>query len=190
METVIRNVKTNPGGTIFNRTRQCLAYADNVVILGRAVRYVTETVGDVTTVATHLGLTINTTKTKYMINRKDNDNEPREIEISGQKYQKVETFKYLGSLVTNLNDIKTEIKTRLTAGNKCYHALGHILKKRYISQSIKVRLCKTVIRPIVTYGAETWTLTEKIINDMGKESVEKNIWTNKREWMLENKNEP
>jgi hypothetical protein len=30
----------------------------------------------------------------------------------------------------------------------------------------------------------------KIINDMGKESLEKNIWTNKREWMLENKNEP
>jgi hypothetical protein len=30
----------------------------------------------------------------------------------------------------------------------------------------------------------------KIINDMGKESDEKNMWTNKREWMLENKNEP
>jgi hypothetical protein len=82
---------------------------------------------------------------------------------------------------------------KLTAENKCYHALDHILKKRYISQSIKVRLYKTVMRPIVTYGVETWALTEKhrkIINDMGKESLEKNIWTNKREWMLENKSEP
>jgi hypothetical protein len=127
-EKVIRNVKTNPVGTIFNRTRQCLAYADDVVILGRAVRYVTETVGHMTTVATQLGLTINTTETKYVINRKDNGNEPKEIEISGQKYEKVEIFKYLGSLATNLNDIETEIKTRLTAGNKFYHALGHILK--------------------------------------------------------------
>jgi hypothetical protein len=33
---------------------------------------------------------------------------------------------------------------------------------RFISQSIKVRLYKTLIRPIVTYGAETWTLTEKM----------------------------
>jgi hypothetical protein len=97
-----------------------------------------------------------------MINRKDNGNEPKENEISGQKYEKVEMFKCLGSLVTNLNDIEIEIKTRLTAGNKCYHALGHILKKRCISRSMKVRLYKTVIRPIVTYSAETWTLTEKM----------------------------
>jgi hypothetical protein len=40
--------------------------------------------------------------------------------------------------------------------------VGHMLKKRYISQSIKVRQYKTVIRLIVTYGAETWTLTEKM----------------------------
>jgi hypothetical protein len=101
-----------------------LAHADDVVILGRAVTYVTETVGDMTNVATQLGLIINTIKTKYMINRKDNGNEPKEIEISGQKYEKVEMFKYLGSLVTNLNDIEIEIETRLTVGNKCYHALG------------------------------------------------------------------
>jgi hypothetical protein len=54
MEKVIRNVKTNPGGSIFNRTRQRLAHADDVVILGRAMRHVTETAGDMTTVATQL----------------------------------------------------------------------------------------------------------------------------------------
>ena len=47
-------------------------------------------------------------------------------------------------------------------GNKCYHALRPILTKRTISQSIKTRLYKTVIRPTVTYGAETWTLTNKV----------------------------
>jgi hypothetical protein len=40
--TIIRNVKTIPGGAIFNRTRQFLAYADDVVILGQTDRYISE----------------------------------------------------------------------------------------------------------------------------------------------------
>jgi len=58
-----------------------------------------------------------------------------------------------------------------------------------IFQSIKIRLYKTIIRPAVTYGAETWTLankTEKNVNDMGEKGTEENIWTNKGEWTLEN----
>ena len=31
-----------------------------------------------------------------------------------------------------------------------------------IAQSIKIRLYKTIIRPVMTYGAETWTLTSKM----------------------------
>jgi hypothetical protein len=48
MEKVTRNVTTNPGGTIFNRTRQCLLYADDVVVLGHAVKHVAETAEYVT----------------------------------------------------------------------------------------------------------------------------------------------
>jgi len=60
----------------------------------------------------------------------------------------------------------------------------NVLKRRSISQSIKIRLYKTIIRPVVTYGAETWTVTskmEKNVNDMGKKDTEENIWTNKGE---------
>jgi hypothetical protein len=70
MEKVIRNVKTNPGRTIFNATRHCLLYADNVVVLEDAVKHTAETLEDMTAVASQMGLTINVSKTKYMINRK------------------------------------------------------------------------------------------------------------------------
>jgi hypothetical protein len=50
----------------------------------------------------------------------------------------------------------------VSVGIKCYYALGPILKRRSISHSIKIRFYKTIIRPAVTYGAETCTLTSKI----------------------------
>ena len=43
MKKVMRNVQTNPGGTVCNRTRQCLLYADDVLVLGCAVKHTAET---------------------------------------------------------------------------------------------------------------------------------------------------
>jgi len=123
-----------------------------------------------------------------MLNRQVR-NKVKEIELMGKKYEKVESYKYLGAMITSLNDIETEIKSKIAAGNKCYYTLGTILKRRSISQSIKIHLYKTIIRPVVTYGAETWTLTskmEKNVNDMGKKDIEGYIWTNKGEWAVEN----
>jgi hypothetical protein len=133
MEKVIRNVKTNPGGTVFNRKRQCLLYADDVVVLGHAVKHIAETLEDMTAVASQMGLTTNVSKIKFMISRKEKGNEPEEIGINGHKYENIGMFKYLGSLITNTNEVEAEIKARIIAGNKCYHALGHLLKKRYMT---------------------------------------------------------
>ena len=66
--------------------------------------------------------------------------------------------------MTSLNYIETKIKSKIAIGNKCYYALGPILRRRSISQSVKIRLYKTIICPAVIYGAETWTLTNKIEN--------------------------
>jgi hypothetical protein len=95
-----------------------------------------------------------------MVNR-HSKNEEKTIELVGKKYKKVESFKYLGSVMTSSNDINMEIKSKLAARNKCYYALGPILKRRSISQSIKICLYKIIIRPVVIYGAEAWTLTNK-----------------------------
>ena len=88
-------------------------------------------------------------------------NKVKEIELMGKKYEKVESFKYLGAMITSLNEIETEIESKIAVGNKCCYALGTILKRRSISQPIKICLI-TIIGPVVAYGAETWTLTSKM----------------------------
>jgi sorting nexin-29 len=88
-------------------------------------------------------------------------NEPEEIEINGQRYENIEVFKYLGSLVTDTNEVETEIKARIIADNKHYYSLRHILKKIHITV-LRVGLYKTTVRLILTHGAEWWTLTNNM----------------------------
>ena len=71
MEKIIGSIRNNQGGKNFNRTRQCLAYADDVVILGRSERYIKGLLEEMAAITHQIGLQMNDTKTKYMINRHD-----------------------------------------------------------------------------------------------------------------------
>ena len=123
------------------------------------------------------GIQMNETKTKYMINIQDG-NKVKAIDLMGKKYEKVESFKYLESVMTSLNDTEIEVKSKIALGSTRYYALGPILKRRSISQSIKIRLYKMIIRPTVIYGTETWTVTstsktEKMLMTWEKKTLRK-----------------
>ena len=68
-------------------------------------------------------------------------------------------FKYLGVMVTNTNDIREEIKCKISMGNACYYSLEKILSSLQLSKKLKVNTFKTIITPVVLYGCEIWTLT-------------------------------
>ena len=53
-----------------------------------------------------------------------------------------------------------EVQVRIGKGSKCSWAYKAILHSRSISHRTKVQLYTTVIRPVVTYGCETWALTK------------------------------
>jgi len=65
---------------------------------------------------------------------------------------------FLGTLLTQNNEIQEEIKARIHAGNRCYFGMNKLFKSRMLSMSLKVQLYRTLIRPVVMYGWETWTL--------------------------------
>jgi hypothetical protein len=84
------------------------------------------------------------------------------------------------SFVTENSEKSTEIKIRIAAGNRCYFSLTKLLKSRAVARNVKVRMYRTIIRPVVTYGSETWCLTANgrhKSSNMGEESVEENPWT-------------
>jgi hypothetical protein len=96
-----------------------------------------------------------------LVSRYQNAGQNREIKIGNKSFENVSQFKYLGTTVTNQNLIQEEIKGRLNSGNACYHSVQNLLSFCLLSKNVKVRIYKTIILPVVLYGCETWSLTER-----------------------------
>jgi hypothetical protein len=101
-------------------------------------------------------------KIKYFTRTSEDRNTPDQLQIREYKFEKIETFKYLGSTVTTDNNVSVEIQVRLMAGNRCHYALQNVLKSKNISWEAKLNTYKTIIRPTVTYGCQAWTLKKEI----------------------------
>ena len=72
------------------------------------------------------------------------------------KQWKLTEFLFLGSEITADGDCSHEIKRHLLLGRKAMTNLDSILKSRDITLLTKVRLVKTMVFPVVTYGCESW----------------------------------
>ena len=84
----------------------------------------------------------------------------------------MEKFNYLGAIITDRNEVSVDIRSKITAGNRCYYALYTFLTSREITRKVKLDIYTTVIRPVLLYGAETWVLTERDENVL-------NVWERK-----------
>jgi hypothetical protein len=82
----------------------------------------------------------------------------RDIKIANRSFENVSQFKYLGMTVTNQNLIHKEIKRRLSSGNACYHSVQSLLSSHLLSKIAKMRICKTILLPMVRYGCGTLSL--------------------------------
>ena len=74
------------------------------------------------------------------------------------------SFKYLGNTIDKEGRISEGVKDRIQARNRAYGANYRMLKSKIIRSAVKIQIYRTLIRPVATYGAETWTLTKSYKN--------------------------
>ena len=82
--------------------------------------------------------------------------------------ERVERFSYLRTLVTGDGNVSDEITNHLIATNSSYFGLKCQLKSQLLSRKTKILIYKTLVRPLLTYAAETWTVT---INEEGRLTI-------------------
>jgi hypothetical protein len=67
-----------------------------------------------------------------LLSRHPNSGQNQNIRIANESFENVEKFKYLGTTLTNRNDIHDEIKIRLNSGDACYYSVQNLLSFRLI----------------------------------------------------------
>jgi len=100
--------------------------------------------------AKEVGLIINVEKTETMVQSR-RPGKGGTWTVGDHKIGTVRRFKYLGTVINDTNDETEEIRARILAANKTYSSLQTIIRSKQIHQNNKIRLCKTLIKPILCY---------------------------------------
>ncbi|XP_054085666.1 LINE-1 retrotransposable element ORF2 protein isoform X1 [Zeugodacus cucurbitae] len=162
LEKIIRAAELNREGTIFYKSVQLLAYADDIDIIGSNNRAVCSAFSRMDKEAKRMGLEVNEDKTKYLLSSNKQSAHSRlgsHVTVDSHNFEVVDNFVYLGTSINNTNNVSLEIQRRITLANRCYFGLSRQLNSKVLSRRTKIKLYKSLIIPVLLYGAEAWTMS-------------------------------
>lgn len=131
------------------------AFADDIMICTSTETHLQEKLIQWTQELKRRGLKINVQKTKVMHIGKESKS--IEVKINEDTLEQVDSFKYLGVIIDREGNMEEEIQERIQNATKLYHSLNKaFINKKEISSKTKLTVHKTIFRPILTYGSESW----------------------------------
>jgi hypothetical protein len=145
--------------TIIYKSKQACVYADDIVLVAHNLDSLMEMFNTLEEKSRIVGLTINEGKTKYMhMSASETIRGTQNATFGQYSIESVKNFSYLGSVLNNENWVTNEINRRIMAGHRAYFANVKLLKSTLLSRHSKVKIYQNLIRPVVTYGLETWSM--------------------------------
>ena len=114
------------------------------------------------------GLKINRRKTVYLrFNGDGNLDGNSDINLQGENFKRVNTFKYLGATLAENGDLDAAMTHRIQSGWNNWKRISGILCDRRISLRVNGKYTR-LVRPAMMYGAEMWAV--------GNEDVKMDEW--------------
>lgn len=131
-----------------------LCYADDTLLIAENEDDLQRLLYEFSKICKNFNLKISTQKTKAMTIAK---NPIRcKLVVDNQIIEQVLEIKYLGITLTSSGQTEKEIKEQIIKGNRIAGCLNYsIWYNKHLKQDSKVRIYKSIIRPILTYAAET-----------------------------------
>ena len=124
---------------------------------------------DIHDIGKPVGLKMHLEKTKVMCNKYvDKD----DVIVDGKKIEEVNSYVYLGQMVTKDHNQAQEMKWRIRQGCSAFCKLDNIMRDKNVPLRLKREAFNECIPPVMTYGCETWSLSntqlEKLVTTQRK----------------------
>jgi len=145
-------------------------YADDLVLLAKEEKVLQDMIDKLVETGRCYGMEM-WGKTKVM--RISRHPSPVKIMINQKQLQNVESFKYLGSILTNDGRCTCEIKCWIAMAKAVFNK-KRILFTSTLDLELRKKLVKCYVWSIALYGAETWTL--RAVDQKHLESFEMWCW--------------
>jgi len=102
---------------------------------------------------------VNTSKTEVMVWSR----EPVDctVHVSGVQLRQVEEFKYLGILFSSDGRMERELSRRINQASAVMRELRAMAGNAWLSMEAQVTIYNSLFRSVLTYGHESWILTER-----------------------------
>jgi len=149
LDSVIKEL--NLIGDVSLKLTQIVAYADDVALLARSLKALKEIFHKFQNEATLVGLKINEDKTKYTQIKRKGIKDITHIKIDNFNFENMENINYLGSILNAGNKMNTEVAEKIAKNNKAYYVNSKLIKSKFLKKNTKMKIYKTMIRPVVTY---------------------------------------
>ena len=161
LERIMADALEDHNGTVSigGRTVTNLRFADDIDGLAGNEEELENLVELLDRTSNAYGMQISAEKTKIMTNNTNGIS--TDIRVSGEKLKIVNSFKYLGAIVTDEGS-KPEILARIAQTTTALSRLKTIWSDRNIMLGSKIRLMRSLVTSIFLYACESWTITADI----------------------------
>lgn len=138
-----------------------LRFADDIVIMAETLQDLQQMLNDLADSSVRIGLRMNFDKTKVMFNEHVL---PEPVAVHGAVLEVVQKYVYLGqALQLGRNSFEDEVNRRIQLGWAAFGKLRRVFSSS-IPQCLKTKVFNACVLPVMTYGAETWTLTVRLVH--------------------------
>ena len=153
-EAGIEEIGIKIGGKLVSNLR----YSDDTALCANSQEEAERLIGKVNIIGKSRLLKLNVKKTKLLkIGKMQCD---AGVSVDDEEIEVVEHFKYLGSLKAADGNCSKDTRSRIGMAKKRMLDLVPIWKDRGITTDLKMKLVRSLVWTVLTYGAEGWTLTK------------------------------